>query len=70
MQVMKTKIEQRGKRIGSSKNLSTEKQLLKQTYHYNTYRIAAQSESALLESNNPFALAVFAGYYLIKSKSD
>ncbi len=40
------------------------------TYQYDTYRIASQSESDLLQSNNPFALAVLAGLYLIKSKKD
>ena len=39
-------------------------------YYYNTYRIASQSESALLSSNNPFALAVLAGLYVDKSKKD
>lgn len=42
----------------------------KLTYHYNTYRIASQTESTLLESKNPFALAVLAGLYLIESKKD
>jgi predicted transposase/invertase (TIGR01784 family) len=40
------------------------------TYQYNTYKIATQSESALLQSQNPFALAVLAGLYLIKSKKN
>ncbi|WP_144462999.1 hypothetical protein [Siminovitchia fortis] len=40
------------------------------TYNYNTYRIASQSESALLKSQNPFALAVLAGLYVIKSKKN
>ncbi len=40
------------------------------TYHYNIYRIASQSESTLIESQNPFALAVLAGLYVIKSKKD
>ncbi len=40
----------------------------KLTYIYNTYHIASQSETALLQSNNPFALAILAGLYLIKSK--
>jgi hypothetical protein len=31
------------------------------TYHYNTYRIASQSESSLLQSHNPFSLAILAG---------
>lgn len=39
-------------------------------YHYNTYRIANQSENELLQSNNPFALAILAGLYLIKSKKN
>ena len=39
-------------------------------YYYNTYRIASQSESELLTSNNPFALAVLAGLYVDKSKKD
>jgi predicted transposase/invertase (TIGR01784 family) len=39
-------------------------------YHYNTYRIASQSESALFQSHNPFALAVLAGLYVIKSKQN
>ena len=39
-------------------------------YYYNTYRIASQTESALLTSNNPFALAVLAGLYIDKSKKD
>jgi hypothetical protein len=39
-------------------------------YQYNTYRIASQSETELLQSNNPFALAVLAGLYLIKSHKD
>lgn len=38
------------------------------TYDYNTYRIASQSETKLLQSQNPFALAVLAGIYVIKSK--
>ena len=42
----------------------------KVNYYYNTYRIASQSESALLSSNNPFALAVLAGLYVDKSKKD
>jgi predicted transposase/invertase (TIGR01784 family) len=40
------------------------------TYSYNTYRIASQSESSLLQSHNPFALAVLAGLYAIKSKKN
>lgn len=40
------------------------------TYKYNTYHIASQSETDLLQSNNPFALAVLAGLYLINSKKD
>ncbi|WP_144463705.1 hypothetical protein [Siminovitchia fortis] len=40
------------------------------TYNYNTYRIASQSETTLLESENPFALAVLAGLYVIKSKKN
>ncbi|MGM0900701.1 MAG: Rpn family recombination-promoting nuclease/putative transposase [Bacillota bacterium] len=39
-------------------------------YHYNTYRIASQSEIELLQLNNPFALAVLAGLYLINSNKD
>ncbi|WP_394234176.1 Rpn family recombination-promoting nuclease/putative transposase [Niallia oryzisoli] len=39
-------------------------------YFYNTYRIAIQSETELLKSNNPFALAVLAGLYAIKSKKN
>jgi predicted transposase/invertase (TIGR01784 family) len=39
-------------------------------YHYTTYRIASQSETELLQSNNPFALAVLAGLYLINSNKD
>lgn len=42
----------------------------KLNYHYNTYRIASQSESSLLESHNPFALAVLACFYLLQSKKD
>lgn len=40
------------------------------TYQFNTYQIASQSETTLLHSQNPFALAVLAGLYLIKSKKD
>lgn len=40
------------------------------TYHYNTYRIASQSESTLLNSQNPFALAILAGLYVLKSKKN
>ncbi|MFS0644090.1 hypothetical protein [Siminovitchia sp. 179-K 8D1 HS] len=40
------------------------------TYRYHTYRIASQSESTLLKSQNPFALAVLAGLYVIKSKKN
>lgn len=40
------------------------------TYRYHTYRIASQSESTLLQSQNPFALAVLAGLYVIKSKDN
>ncbi|KEF40311.1 hypothetical protein M670_00337 [Schinkia azotoformans MEV2011] len=40
----------------------------KLTYNYNTYHIASQSETDLLQSNNPFALAILAGLYLIQSK--
>lgn len=42
----------------------------KLTYQYNTYHITSQSESDLLQSNNPFALAVLAGLYHIKSKKN
>lgn len=40
----------------------------KLAYQYNTYHIASQSETNLLRLNNPFALAVLAGLYFIKSK--
>lgn len=39
-------------------------------YQYNTYRIATQSEEELLQSNNPFALAVLAGLYVIQGKKN
>ncbi len=39
-------------------------------YHYHTYRMASQSESELLKSNNPFAIAVLAGLYAAKSKKN
>jgi hypothetical protein len=40
------------------------------TYCYNTYHITSQSESALLESQNPFALAMLAGLYAIKGEKN
>ncbi|WP_062105143.1 RpnC/YadD family protein [Bacillus niameyensis] len=40
------------------------------TYRYNSYEIAIQDESTLLQSDNPFALAILAGLYMIKSKKD
>lgn len=40
------------------------------TYRYNTYYIASQSETSLLQLNNPFALAVLAGLYALRSKKD
>ena len=36
-------------------------------YSYNIYKILAQDEQALKESENPFALAVLAGLYLLQS---
>ncbi|MCH1626428.1 hypothetical protein [Fredinandcohnia quinoae] len=39
-------------------------------FKYNTYRIATQTESTLLKSQNPFALAILAGLYVIKSKKN
>ncbi|MBM7662792.1 putative transposase/invertase (TIGR01784 family) [Bacillus mesophilus] len=42
----------------------------KVTYHYNTFRIASQTETTLLQSQNPFALAILAGLYAIKSKKN
>ncbi len=39
-------------------------------YRFNTYKIKSISEKELLASNNPFALAVLANKYLIKSKKD
>ncbi|WP_394234181.1 hypothetical protein [Niallia oryzisoli] len=39
-------------------------------YHYHTYRNASQSEFDLLQSNNPFAIAVLAGLYVSKSKKN
>jgi predicted transposase/invertase (TIGR01784 family) len=40
------------------------------SYHYNTYHISSQPETPLLRSQNPFALAVLAGLYVIKSKKN
>ncbi|AXF57137.1 Rpn family recombination-promoting nuclease/putative transposase [Salicibibacter kimchii] len=40
------------------------------TYAYNTYKIRAQDEEALLKSNNPFALVVLAGKYMLKSENN
>ncbi|HLU22127.1 MAG TPA: hypothetical protein VKZ77_06545 [Bacillaceae bacterium] len=42
----------------------------KLTYEYNTYPIASQSESTLLRSKNPFALAVLAGLYVLNSNKN
>lgn len=39
-------------------------------YLYNTYYIASQSEKDLLQSKNPFAIAVLAGLYVLRSKND
>ncbi|MCC3356951.1 hypothetical protein [Bacillus sp. REN16] len=39
------------------------------TYTYNTYKILDQNEKELLQSRNPFALAILAGLYLIKGKN-
>lgn len=40
------------------------------TYNYTAYQIALQTETTLLKSQNPFALAILAGLYLIKSKKN
>lgn len=37
-------------------------------YKYNTFKILEQDEDHLLQSNNPFALVILAGLYVIKSK--
>lgn len=37
-------------------------------YKYNTFKILDQDEYHLLQSNNPFALVILAGLYVIKSK--
>ncbi|GAA0435048.1 hypothetical protein GCM10008983_09550 [Lentibacillus halophilus] len=39
-------------------------------YTYNTYKIAEQDEHILLQSDNPFAYAVLAGLYMIKSRNN
>jgi hypothetical protein len=39
-------------------------------YGYNTYIVAAQSEEALMASNNIFALYILANLYSIKTKDD
>ncbi|WP_185959602.1 Rpn family recombination-promoting nuclease/putative transposase [Lentibacillus cibarius] len=39
-------------------------------YTYNTYKIAQQDEETLLQSDNPFAYAILAGLYMIKSKNN
>lgn len=40
------------------------------TYEYNTYKLMEQDEGALLKANNPFAFAVLAGIYMIKSRNN
>ena len=42
----------------------------KLTYEFNTYIVKKQSEEQLVNSDNPFALAVLACLYIIKSKKD
>ncbi len=37
-------------------------------YTFNTYKILEQEEEELLHSHNPFALAVLAGLYMLKSR--
>ncbi len=39
-------------------------------YKYRTYKIMDQNEEELKKSDNPFAMAILAGYYLIKAKKD
>ncbi len=38
------------------------------TYRYNTYKILEQDEQLLLTSDNPFALVILAGLYVIRGK--
>lgn len=40
------------------------------TYKYRSYKILDQDEKELQESENPFAMAVLAGLYVLKSKKD
>lgn len=40
----------------------------KLTYTFNAYKILEQQEKELLRSNNPFALAILAGLYVLKSR--
>ena len=37
-------------------------------YTFNTYKILEQEDEALLRSHNPFALAILAGLYVLKSR--
>ncbi|MEZ4887945.1 MAG: hypothetical protein R3E32_24670 [Chitinophagales bacterium] len=39
-------------------------------YKYNTYQVRKQSEKQLQKSKNPFAIAVLAALYLLKTKKD
>lgn len=39
-------------------------------YKFNTYKLIEQDETSLIASDNPFALAVLAGIYMINSKND
>jgi hypothetical protein len=40
------------------------------TYKYNIYKFMDHDETELLQSNNPFAIAVLAGKYANDAKSD
>lgn len=40
------------------------------TYSYNTYKLLEQDEEELLQSDNPFAYAVLAGIYMLKSRKN
>ncbi|MCJ7842431.1 hypothetical protein MUB24_16305 [Lederbergia sp. NSJ-179] len=40
------------------------------TYSYNTYKLLEQDEEELLQSDNPFAHAVLAGIYMLKTRNN